>query len=313
MPLKQSLAIGVSLLGFATGFGAAQDVTNTTDIDILNYALTLEHLEYAFYNDGLELLPENFTNRIVERLEDIRDHEKAHVDALTQTITSLGGTPVEPCEYDFGYNSSEQFLSIARVLENVGTSAYTGAAYEIENKTLLTVAATIATVEARHSAWLNQVNDLDPFPAAFDSPLDIRSVYGLASHYIVNCSSSLGITHRPDLEASSFIVFQGKTVNITSTSLPSNWTSADTWWCVFYANSASTSSRVEWDEDAPQTGNTTAGYWCRVPEDATMADTYLFLSRNQTYVLTDDEPIIAGPTIVYVEDHDKDHEEGEFR
>jgi len=289
----------------AVHFSAFAQDSNTTDLAILNYALTLEHLEYAFYRDGLELLSndQNVTNATIQYLTDIRDHEKQHVDALNQTITSLGGTPAGECEYDFGYNTSEAFLTIARVLENVGTSAYIGAAYQIQDKTLLTVAATIATVEARHAAYLNYVNHVSPFPSAFDSPLDIQSVYSLAKGYIVNCSTSLGVEARPSIETESPIVYKGSTFNVTSDALPRDWTSLqNSSWCVFYMGSASTSSKLEWEESSP---NATE-YWCRVPESASLGDTYLFLSWNTTYNLTYLDPILAGPSIIYVEEEEEE-------
>lgn len=302
--IPKAAATIVLILGACSS--VAQNATNTTDLDILNFALTLEHLEYAFYNEGLSLSFGSLPPRIVSNLHQIRDHEKTHVDALEATITSLGGTPVESCEYDFGFNSSEEFLSIAGILENVGTSAYTGAAYWISNKTLLTIAATIATVEARHSAYLNQVNGESPFPAAFDSPLDAQSVYGLASGFITSCPSSLGIVARPSLSSDSFFVEQGESVNLTSSLLTSNWQSVNGSWCVFYASSASTSSLLQWEE-----ASATTQYWCRVPSDAYLGDTYLFLSWNQSYVLTDVEPIIAGPAIIFVKDSDEDDDDSD--
>lgn len=89
----------------------------------------------------------------------IRDHELAHVAALRSTITKLGGTPVEACSYRFdAVTSFETFLQIAQALENTGVSAYDGAINRITDKNLLQTAATIATVEARHAAYLNLLN-----------------------------------------------------------------------------------------------------------------------------------------------------------
>jgi len=114
--------------------GAPTSSALTTNIAILNYALVLEHLEYAFYRDGIALVNSaNFKNKrerrnfnkIYSALVQIRDHEMTHVVALNSTITALGGTPVKECTYDFGYKTAAEFLAVARVLENVGVSAYT--------------------------------------------------------------------------------------------------------------------------------------------------------------------------------------------
>jgi rubrerythrin len=167
------------------------------DLTVLNYALTLEHLEYAFYRDGLELFNEtvattatdgNFTSTDYHYLTLIRDHEQEHVNTLTSVIEQLGGTPVEECSYDFGYgNDFEQFLQIAAALENTGVSAYLGALALINSKDLLTAAGTIATVEARHASWLNYKTGQVPFPDSFDTPLNQSQVLGIASQFISSC------------------------------------------------------------------------------------------------------------------------------
>jgi len=163
---------------------AAQEFTD--DIDILNYALTLEHLEYAFYRDGLEgFSADLFDDGVFDNLMDIRDHEGAHVDALVSTISDLGGTPVEEAEYDFGYQNAAGFLAVAAALENTGVSAYDGAGAAIENVDLLNAAGSIVAVEARHASYLNLINGEDPFPAAFETPLSRDEILAIAGPFIV--------------------------------------------------------------------------------------------------------------------------------
>lgn len=164
------------------------------DIEILNYALTLEHLEYAFYRDALGQGGFNandfnaFDDRdpeLFDNLEDIRDHEDTHVDTLIDVIESLGGDPVEELCYDFGYDNAAEFLGVAQALENTGVQAYTGALADIRSGDLQTAGATIATVEARHAAYLNFINGDDPFPLAFDVPLTMDEVLAIAGPFIV--------------------------------------------------------------------------------------------------------------------------------
>ena len=158
----------------------------TDDIDVLNYALTLEHLEYAFYRDGLEGFGADvFDDGVYDNLIDIRDHEDAHVDALISTINDLGGTPVEEAEYDFGYQNAAGFLAVAAALENTGVSAYDGAAASIENVAILNAAGSIVAVEARHASYLNLINGDDPFPAAFETPLSRDEILAIAGPFIV--------------------------------------------------------------------------------------------------------------------------------
>src|SRR5215210_9089997 len=112
----------------------AAGMTFEDPVDVLNYALTLEHLEYSFYRDGLqEFSAEDFTAagyapNVYEWFGIIRDHEMAHVDTLTTVITDLKGEPVAEAQYDFGYTDLAGFIGVAQVLENTGVGAYQGAA-----------------------------------------------------------------------------------------------------------------------------------------------------------------------------------------
>lgn len=104
-------------------------------------------------------------------------------------MSGAGVTPVQPCTYAFGATDAASFLATAAVLEAVGVSAYLGAAQFIANKAYLTAAGSILTVEARHSAYLNQQQapPKSPFPSPFDVPLDFDEVYSLAVQFIVSC------------------------------------------------------------------------------------------------------------------------------
>ncbi|MDQ3513673.1 MAG: ferritin-like domain-containing protein, partial [Chloroflexota bacterium] len=115
---------------------------------------------------------------IYARFEEIRDHERAHVDALVQTITDLGGEPVEEVEYDFGdaFVDITVFIEVAASLENVGVAAYAGAALFIQDESVLAAAVSIQTVEARHAGYLNLLLGDSPFPDAFDEPMSEADV-----------------------------------------------------------------------------------------------------------------------------------------
>jgi len=162
-------------------------------IDVLNYALTLEHLESAFYAGGLETFGTadiealGFLPGVYDSLTEIGAHEAAHVETLTTVITDLGGEPVAAGEYDFGYEDAAGFIETALALEDTGVDAYTGAAqYLIEEDELLTAALTIHGVEARHAAYLALLNAENPFPDAFDEPLTPAEVLEIAGPFIVS-------------------------------------------------------------------------------------------------------------------------------
>lgn len=190
-------ALGSTFVGAGAVSSAAEAVAQEfeNDIEILNYALTLEHLEYAFYRDGLaeigkDEIDETAGDGIFELLTEIEGHEQAHVEALTQTITDLGGEPVEEGTYDFGYEDATGFLEVATALENTGVAAYAGAAPSIEDDAILSAALGIHSVEARHAAFLNGLNSSSPFPEAVDQPLTMEEVLEIAGGFIVGEDSS---------------------------------------------------------------------------------------------------------------------------
>ncbi|MDP9357925.1 MAG: ferritin-like domain-containing protein [Chloroflexota bacterium] len=188
---------------------AAQDVGDD-EISVLNYALTLEHLENAFYRDGLASLTEQsfidagFDATVVDYIAEIGSNEATHVETLTAVITDLGGEPVEEGTYDFGdaFTDAEPFLATAQALENTGVSAYTGAAqYLIDSDELLTAALTIHGVEARHAAYLNLLNGENPFPMSFDEPLNPAEVVEIAGGFIVDAEVVTPEAFEPEEDA----------------------------------------------------------------------------------------------------------------
>jgi hypothetical protein len=161
-------------------------------VDVVNYALTLEHLETAFYRDGLAAMGASdftaigFDASVYDKLTSIAAHEAAHVEALTGVVNQLGGEPAAEGMYDFGYTDATSFLAVALALEDTGTAAYGGAAqYLIDEDELLTAALTIHGVEARHAAYLALLNAGNPFPDATNAPLTPQEVLDIATPFIV--------------------------------------------------------------------------------------------------------------------------------
>jgi hypothetical protein len=165
---------------------AAQE-SFANDIDVLNYALTLEHLEAAFYllAGDYTLGTDAYGNSIDAWAAVAGEHEAAHVATLTQVITQLGGEPVMAADYDFGVRDAQGFLATAAVLENVGVAAYDGAGQYLADPGLLTAAGSIVAVEARHAAYFNLVTGESPFPAAFETPMTPDEVLAAAGGFIL--------------------------------------------------------------------------------------------------------------------------------
>lgn len=191
--LGGAFALGVSASGTGPGLSSAfaqnmDEAPFADDIEVLNYALTLEHLESAFYRDGVgmyDLGMDAFGNNIAAYLMMVAQHEADHVVTLTQVITDLGGTPVEEMTYDFGYSDAMTFLATAAALENTGVSAYDGAGQYLMNPDLVTAAGSIVAIEARHASYLNLITGADPAPAAFEQAKSPSEILEIAVPFIV--------------------------------------------------------------------------------------------------------------------------------
>ncbi|GAA6060203.1 hypothetical protein JCM10212_002282 [Sporobolomyces blumeae] len=167
---------------------AKRDNAKPTDTEILNYALTLEHLEATFYRTVLDKFSAadfkkaGYPDSARKNFERLAAQEADHVKFLE---TALGSAAVHECHYQFGLTSPKSAIATARLLENVGTAAYLGAAGDISNKAYLGAAGSILTVEARHASYLNQLNGASGFPDAYESGLTYSQVYSLAAPLIV--------------------------------------------------------------------------------------------------------------------------------
>jgi rubrerythrin len=155
------------------------------DVDILNFALTLEYLENAFYQQALEQVS-GLSGDAKEIAATLQENEAEHVDALTEAVKSLGGTPVKAPGVDFGkaFSSQASFLKTAQTFEDLGVSAYNGAAPNIKSKEVLGSAGSIVQVEARHAAAIRELNGQPITETAFDKPADEQEVLAAVKPFV---------------------------------------------------------------------------------------------------------------------------------
>ena len=177
---KGILAAGATYGAFAAGpllrKAFAQGGGSDGDIEILNFALTLEYLETAFYEEAGKQA--KLSSDVAALAKTFGEQEAEHVAGLTQAIEDLGGKPVKAPEVDFGdaFSSEDAFLQTAITFEDLGVSAYNGAGPMISSKDLLATAGAIVQVEARHAAAVRNAAGEDAAPDAFDPTLTVDEV-----------------------------------------------------------------------------------------------------------------------------------------
>jgi hypothetical protein len=162
----------------AAGGGRPPASFGKGDIGILNYALTLEYLEAAFYN-GASAANLPLSSQAAAFLKIVTKDENAHVKFLKGALASKAAK--EP-KFDFkGANTNaEMFMKTAQVLENTGVHAYSGQALNIKSPAYVKAAISILTIEARHASVIGLLNEPAGEAIApngpFDTPLTASQV-----------------------------------------------------------------------------------------------------------------------------------------
>jgi hypothetical protein len=183
--LRGALAAGVFYGTAAVTPFVSQALAETGggDVEILNFALTLEYLETDFYTVKGKSLA--LSGQAKAYAKQFGAEEAEHVTALTAAIKSLGGKPVAKPKFAFPASSEASFLALASVLENTGVGAYNGAAPSIQSKQVLAAAGGIVQIEARHAAAIDLLLGKSPTPSeGFDTPLSKAQVLAKAGPLI---------------------------------------------------------------------------------------------------------------------------------
>jgi rubrerythrin len=159
------VAGGAAAAAVMPGTAWAKGGFGPIDKSILNFALTLEYLEAAFYKRAQENM--NLTGELKRFAKVVGEHEKAHVVALRK---ALGSDAVSRPSFNFGSatRSTSAFVATAIALEDTGVEAYQGQAVNLRSDKLLAAALAIHPVEARHAAWIRYIAGQNPAPDAFN-------------------------------------------------------------------------------------------------------------------------------------------------
>jgi len=182
--LKKGVLAGGGLLAgsaiFTQYLSSAEAAIGTkrskkNDIAILNYALTLEYLEAAFYKQAVANQAYGTDAELKRFAVTVAKHEAVHVKFLK---SALGTKAVKSPTFDFGKAVTDKapFAATAQVLEDTGVSAYLGQVKNIFVPGTLQAAGTIATVEARHAGWIRNINGELGAPVSFDVPRSEKAI-----------------------------------------------------------------------------------------------------------------------------------------
>jgi hypothetical protein len=174
--LAKAGVLGGGLVGSSALLGlnpAVAGAASKGDVAILNYALTLEYLEAAFYTEAEAMGALRGELALFARV--VGAHERAHVKALK---AALGRKAVAKPRFNFRGTTENAagFAATAQVLEDTGVAAYAGQAPKVKSTGILKAALAIHTIEARHAAWIRDINGAPPAPNAVDAPLGKRAV-----------------------------------------------------------------------------------------------------------------------------------------
>ncbi len=156
--------------------------SGSTDLAIVNYALTLEYLESQFYAKVLK--SGLFHGKNLSVIKTFGAEEAEHVTALKAVATKLGTPAAEPTG-TFPIHSAKQVTALAGAVENLGAAAYLGQAANIQSPEILAAALAIHSIEARHAATLNLVLGKSPTPdGAFAKPMSMSQVLAVVKPFI---------------------------------------------------------------------------------------------------------------------------------
>jgi hypothetical protein len=182
--LRKTAGAGAAALGALTLTpSAAKAQAASSDIAILNYALSLEYLQASFYTEAERIGA--LHGALAHQATVVGMHERAHVAAFKQL---LGSAAIKQPAFNFHgvTENPDAFRSTAVAFEDLATAAYKGQAPLIKSKAYLAGALAIHSVEARHAAWIRRLAGFLPAAKAFDEPLSGSKVIDIvnSTHFV---------------------------------------------------------------------------------------------------------------------------------
>ena len=188
-------AVGFAAVGSAVlPQEAFAQSSGNTDVDIANFALTIEYFESeVFYPAALEAgILSGAARDVVAQLVDI---EVVHRDALISAIRDLGGTPIPRPQFTLPegiFANQQTFLEVALRQEQTDAGAFLGAAPMIQSKDFLASAGAISGAEGENVVAVgNLLGIVPPANEAFPQALTRNEV-------LARIAPFLGMGSMPD-------------------------------------------------------------------------------------------------------------------
>ncbi len=170
-------------LGLGAASASASAKASKSDVAILNFALTLEYLQAAFYTQAERVGA--LHGALAEQARVVGAHERAHVRGFRAV---LGSKAVKEPSFNFHgvTDSPKSFRPTAVAFEDLAVGAYKEQLPKIESKEYLATAVAIHSVEARHAAWIRRLAGFVPAEHAFDEPLSDPKTIGIvnSTHFV---------------------------------------------------------------------------------------------------------------------------------
>ncbi|WP_210495160.1 ferritin-like domain-containing protein [Patulibacter sp. SYSU D01012] len=181
-------AVGLGVFGLpslASATISTKKPSKKNDVKILNYALTLEYLEAAFY-DAANKQNQFATPELAQFSAVVGKHEADHVKFLEK---GLGKAAIKAPKLDLDAVAKAiapaSFGPTALALEDTGVAAYAGQGPNLKTRAFVQAALSIHSVEARHAAWIRVLlggaapgaaKSAQPAPFSFDKPKTEKTV-----------------------------------------------------------------------------------------------------------------------------------------
>jgi hypothetical protein len=182
--LLRDAAVAATALLLGAG-GPTAGASRRTDVAIMNFALSLEYLQAAFYTEVERMGV--LHGELARQARTVGAHERAHVAAFRK---ALGPAAIARPRFDFRGATEDpaRFRKTAVAFEDLAVAAYKGQAPKLGNRGYLAAALGIHTVEARHAAWIRRLAHVAPAPSAFDEPRSRGSSTRLvaATHFVMS-------------------------------------------------------------------------------------------------------------------------------